>query len=183
MKKRLTAMLIVLAMLMTVFPAVSAENSVPADEGFDNDEFTVEVLPNEEVEASLPEYLQDALNDTITTYGAFKPSSSSVYDLSTGRWDFYVYSKMNSTIYSRYVFVGHDGAVRIRMYDFSTDSGNYTLKVFKKGLFDTTVYSKVCEHDSLTDVTVDVGDPDAKIYIAVIANGITDIQDAFIEKG
>lgn len=176
-------MMIVLIMLMTVFPAASAENSWPAAESFDNDDFTIEVIPNEEAEANLPEYLKDALNDNITTYGVFKPSSSSIYDLSTGRWDFWAYSKMNSTIYSRYVFVGHDGVVRIRMYDFSTDSGNYTLKIFKKGLIDTTVYSKVCAHDSLTDVTVNFGDSDAKIYIAVIANGITDIQDAYIEKG
>lgn len=149
------------------------------------DDFTVEVIPNEEIEAMLPMYLREALNDDIVPYGTSKPSSSSVYDLSEGQYNFSVSTKLGTTIYSKYVFIGHGGKVKFHIYDSAQASGGYDVKIFKKGLFDTTVYTKKdCPHNDSVDFTVSIGDADAKIYFAIIPDGTTYIQsNSYIAKG
>lgn len=132
---------------------------------------SIEVFPNEVIEANLPQYLRDALNNDAVTYGVSKPNTT--YDLaSDGAYDFTVTSRLNTTIYSKYIFIGHNGTLDFSFYDSSDDGKGYTVKVYKKGTFDTTIatYSGA-DGDSLS-FSVAVA-TDAKVYFAVVPNGTT----------
>lgn len=177
--KRALSMLVVLISILSITCPVYAKS-------VENDGFTVETFPNEEIEATLPDYLREALNSEVATCGTTKPSASSVYDLTAkGKYNFTVSTKLNTTIYSRYVFTGHDGEVKFYLNDTSTDSGSYKVKIYKKGLVDTTVYTKSnCPHDDVTSFYVSIDDVDAKIYFAIIPDGRTYLgSSSYIDKG
>lgn len=175
--RMISAFLTIAAILSMAIPTFAKEVS--------EDDLIVEVIPNEVIEATLPENLRDALNSGIVPYGTSKPSSSSIHNFEEdGRYYFSVTTKLETTIYSNCVFTGHDGSVKFHIYDSSTDTGGYTVKVFKKGIIDTTVYTKNnCPHGESTDFYVSIDDPDAKIYFAIIPEGRTYIQDnSYIDK-
>lgn len=151
-------------------------------------DYTVEVIPNEEIEATLPDYLREALNDnndSVVTRGVFKPDSDNVHNLTTdGKYSFYMESVLETTIYSNKVFTGHDGKIKFHIVDTSNDSGGYKVKVYKKGLFDTTVYTANCDGDTISDFTAEFDDVKAKVYFAIIPDGNTKIKSSsYIEKG
>ena len=197
--KKIVSLILALFMVFSVtIPSFAAETSEEtenadysthestSDEEADllNAGFTVEIVPNEEIEATLPEHLRTALNDDVATYGISKPSSSNTYDLRNGKYNFSVDTVLETTIYSKYVFIGHEGNVEFYINDTSTDSGGYTLKVFKKGLIDTRIYSKTYNHDDEVSFTVPINDADAKIYFAIVPEGTTRIEsNSYIAKG
>ena len=94
---------------------------------------------------------------------------------SQGSYGFTVTSRLNTTIYSKYIFVGHNGTLDFSFYDSSDDGKGYTVKVYKKGLTTTTIatYSGT-DGDSLS-FSLSVAE-DAKIYFAVVPKGTTYIS-------
>ncbi len=177
--------LLALLLSIVLFPGsipVSAEEIKASDSL--NDGITIEIVPNEVIEASLPAYLRDALNDDAVTYGISRPGSNDIYNLSNGEYYFSVDTVLDTTIYSKYVFIGHDGKVNFYINDTSTASGDYTVKVYKKGLIDTTIYTRVCDHDASTSFGISFDDAEAKIYFAIIPDGTTRISsNSYIAKG
>lgn len=199
MKKILSLILALFMVFSVTIPSFAAETSEESEntdysthESTNDEEiadllnagFTVEIVPNEEIEATLPEYLRDALNDEIATYGISKPSISNTYDLRNGKYNFSVDTVLETTIYSKYVFIGHEGNVKFYINDTSTDSGGYTIKVYKKGLIDTRIYSKTYSHDDAVSFSLSFNDADAKIYFAIVPEGTTRIgSNSYIAKG
>ena len=126
------------------------------------------------VEATLPQDLRDALNREIVTYGTSKPSKA--YDLSSsGTYSFDVDSVLNTTIYSKYIFIGHNGTLNFSFYDSSDDGKGYTVKVYKKGLTTTTIATYSGADDDTLSFSLSVA-TNAKVYFAVIPNGTTYIS-------
>lgn len=181
MKRYFTKIISALLALVLIMSCSTSAFAMETNE----DNYTIEVVPNEEIDAKLPSYLVNALNTEgeVIPYGISKPSSDNVHDLSSGRYDFEVSTKLNTTIYSRYIFTGHEGSVTFYLNDSSTDSGSYTVKVYKRGIFDTVIKTKKnCEHGEVSTFTFSSIDPEAKIFFAIIPDGTTNIS-GYIKKG
>lgn len=76
MKRRFLVLLLALVLTMGLLPIQS--NVVAADETETILPESVEVVPNEVVEASLPDYLVEALNSEVSTAGEFAPGSDDI---------------------------------------------------------------------------------------------------------
>lgn len=146
---------------------------------------SVEIIPNEIIDEQLPaELLAALMENEIMPYGQSAPSSGNTYNLANGAYNFSVSTKLNTTIYSNYVFTGHGGSVSVYLNDTSTASGSYQFKIYKRGLIDTTVYTRTCNHDDTAKFTTNVGDADSKIFFAVVPKGTTYIgENSYIAKG
>lgn len=163
--KKLLSICLSIAMIFALMPAnVFAEDphAVPN---------SIEDIPNEVIEATLPQCLRDALNSDVATCGTSKPTDT--YNLTTQKdYNFTVTSVLNTTIYSKYIFVGHNGTLNFEFYDSSNDGKGYTVKVYQKGFFTTTVATYEGTDGTSLTFPVNVAS-DAKIYFAVIPNGTT----------
>ena len=149
---------------------------------------SIEVIPNEEADKLLPECLQEAIRslseEGVQPYGQSKPDTSSKWDLgSKGKFNFSVNTE-GTTIYSPYVFTGHNGSVKVYLNEtYSQSSGKYTFKLYKRNsFFDTTLYTYEFDHG--TEQTIEMSDfgEDDLIYISVTPNKRTVLSsDSYIE--
>jgi len=166
--KKLVSLCLAIFMIFAILPvsAFAAEKPKAPD--------SIEVVPNEVVEATLPQDLRDALNSEIVTYDQTKPSKT--YDLSSsGTYSFDVDSVFNTTIYSKRIFIGHNGTLNFSFFDTSTDGKGYKVKVYKKGKIDTTIATYSGADDDSLSFSLSVA-KDAKVYFAVIPKGTTHIS-------
>ena len=165
--KKLISLCLAVIMIFAILPvsAFAAETPKAPD--------SIEVVPNEVAEANLPQDLKDALNSKLVTCGTSKPSKT--HDLSSeGSYDFTVTSRLNTTIYSNFIFVGHGGKIHFYFNDTSTDTKGYTVKVYSKGKL-TAIATYSGSDDDTLSFTLSV-DKDAKIYFAVVPKGTTYIS-------
>lgn len=166
--KKLVSLFLAVIMIFAILPVSAFATETPTAPD------SIEVVPNEVAEANLPQDLKDALNSKFVTCGTSKPSKT--YDLSSeGTYSFPVDSVLNTTIYSKYIFVGHNGTLYFSFNDHSNDGNGYTVKVYKKGLVTTTIATYNGADDDTLSFSLSVA-TDAKVYFAVIPKGTTHIS-------
>ncbi len=149
---------------------------------------SIEVIPNEEADKLLPECLQEAIGllseEGVQPYGQDRPETSSTWNLgSKGKFSFSVNTE-GTTIYSPYVFTGHNGSVTVYLNEtYSKSSGKYTFKLYKRNsIFDTTLYTYEFDHGAEQTIEMNNFDKDDLIYISVTPNKKTVLSsDSYIE--
>lgn len=176
-------MFLAVVMMLSIFslPALADGYEKYSDNGF-----TVEIVPNEIAEKELPEDLLAALHsETYNTHGATAPTEKSLWNLSSKEYTFHVKTqKDKNTIYSNYVFTGHDGKITVSFTDYVTDSGKFTFKVYKRGLISTRIYQVDCENGSTKSYDIDIKDADALVYFSFTSTSTTmDIDNGRVVKG
>lgn len=182
--KRLGTFALSLILLGCALPA-SASAANP-EEGL----ISIEVISNEEADASLPEYILETFekdaNDSsgnASTYSIKIPSKDDKWNLKTsGQYKFHVNTQME-TIYSAYVFSGHGGSVKVHLDETTSSSGNYKFKLCKRGLINTTIYTYKFAHGVEQTITMNDFDSDDLIYFAIVPNAHTILSsDSYIKR-
>lgn len=97
---------------------------------------SLERIPDEQIESLLPEEIQNAIGsaerDNGSTYGVNKPSESNQWDLDSDG-DYHFSANLDiGTIYSNYVFTGHDGNVTFVTQENSGESGFFVITLYAK---------------------------------------------------
>lgn len=172
--KRVTAFALSLVLLGCALPA--SANASCTQEGL----VSIEVISNEEADALLPEYMTAAFDEdnadhsgNISTYGLSYPSKESKWNLNTkGQYDFSV-DTQNSKIYSDYVFTGHKGSVTVYLDETSSSSGEYTFKLCKRGVINTTIHKYKFSHGVPQTIAMGGFDSDDLIYFIIDPNQYT----------
>lgn len=182
--KRLGTFALSLILLGCAFPAFA--NASSAKEGL----VSIEVISNEEADSLLPEYMTAAFDENnannvgnISTYALSYPSKENKWNLNQkGQYDFSVETH-GSKIYSDYVFTGHKGSVTVYLDETSSSSGEYTFKLCKRGLVNTTIHKYKFSHGVPQTIAMSGFDSDDLVYFIIDPNKYTYMTyDSYIKK-
>ncbi len=143
---------------------------------------SVEIIPNYIVDAYLPENLREAvaprnmISNDYSTRGTTVPSADSTWNLtSDGAYSFHVNSS-TQTIYSNYVFTGHYGSVKVYLDEISSTSGQYTFRLYKRGVFNTVLYKYKFDHGAEQTIEMSSFNSTDKIFFAITPDGLTQMS-------
>ncbi|MBR6095226.1 MAG: hypothetical protein IKP92_09440 [Lachnospiraceae bacterium] len=150
---------------------------------------SVEVISNAVADSMLPENLYQAVvaennpGGGISPKGLSEPDSNSVWNLnSNGQYNFHVNVTVG-TIYSNYVFTGHGGQVEVHLVENTATSGKYKFRLYKRGIFNTVLYTYQFDHGSVQTISMSSFASDAKIFFEIEPNGYTNLTNSsYIKK-
>lgn len=130
----LLGIVLCMSMFLPAFAAEYEENDTVPCIAFTNSEGNIEQQPmhcltESELHNSLPNEVCKVISPLIsgsevTPYGLNPPSTSNVWDLSAENYNFSV-NMSKGSVYSNYVFTGHQNDVYLRTYDISGNSGSF----------------------------------------------------------
>lgn len=190
--KRVFSFMLALSMIMAISANASAfkgENNQPLEQK-EAILVSVETISNEEADNQLPEEMQQALgNSDVSPLGVDVPSADVLWDLTEdGPRHFHASVTFLYPIYSSYCFTGHNGAIKLEVYeDTEVASGKtFDFVIYKRGLINTKVYTFVCFYYAGNTISrIDGFDADDLIYFKIEDNLRSDIHitnDSFIAK-
>jgi len=101
-----------------------------------------------------------------------------------GRYSFHGKAEYLYDVYSSYYFVGHNGRARLEITEDTElwKDSLYIVKVYERGLIDTTIYTYQCYHYSTYSFTLTDFDEDAEIYFKVSAKSAEPNFQGYIKK-
>lgn len=143
------------------------------------------IIPNEVME----KITCDPVQNDIIPYGTSIPSSSSIYDLSEGKYSFGI--ETESLYYSDYVFTGHGGRVTMNIKEscgLATEA-EFLVRVFVRSWRGTgTVVGQVAvKRNNSGTLTVDDLSESSKVYFTISPEeqGLVDLSSLYnyIKKG
>lgn len=170
MKKIATFLLAMVTLLTLCVPAFATDSEGPIYRG-KPDLVSVETVSNED------------LSGVATPFGLNRPKLE--WDLtSDGRYSFHGLAEPSFDICSSYYFVGHNGRARLQITEDSElwKDWTYTVKVYERGVLDSTIYTYECFYYSTYSFTLSDFDEDAEIYFEVIAIRAPVDFHGYIEK-
>ena len=162
----MVSLLLVLQLSQTTY-ATSQIPNIELSEGMEL--LSVEIIPNEEMESLVPEYISEALSSTdqTMTYGVSRPNKNNVWDLSQKPYPFHAKSTYED-VFSNYVFKGHNGSIKLIIDEKSGNKGVAGLNILVRNFWNTVIYSTTFDRGSYSLITVNNINPEDLIYFAIM---------------
>lgn len=166
--KKMTALFCVIVLLLGIsIPVSAAEMNADIELSSNVELLSVQVLPNEEADMLILEEINSIRGGDMPSVYAIPTTS---FDLSTEDYEFD--GTYSSTFHSEYLFTGHNGKLQFKIFENSENDGDFIFKVYKKGLFNTTIYNAGVARDDNSTLTFKNLDATDKFFFVVYPDGV-----------